>query len=54
MLAVGMKLFDFAEFSLCVSALCQLLAWNYLILLNFFVFISHVSAVGMKLFDFVE
>ena len=53
--AVGLKLFDFVEFSQCISTPCQLLVWNYLILLTFLrVYISPVSAVGMKLFDFVE
>jgi hypothetical protein len=53
--AVGLKLFDFVVFSQCISTPCQLLVWNYLILLTFLrVYISPVSAVGMKLFDFVE
>jgi len=34
--AVGLKLFDCVEFSQCISAPCQLLAWNYLTLLSDF------------------
>ena len=29
------KLFDFVDFSLCISASCQLLVWNYLTVLNY-------------------
>ena len=35
MSAVGLKLFDCVDFSLCISAPCQLLVWNFLTLLSF-------------------